>query len=247
MSVPIEAKKTEASHKTGLGISNCFAVTSSYLPTRFPRFNYDTGKYGVVTVNGFGLGVDYNLTVPTPLLGWSFRTGLGYTFSRIDESKKERIVDYSISSVGTDISSPLSIDAFHETQREYSYVYIPVAIGYQLFSRGTFSINTFLGMRGKFNIGYIEKESVESATWLDHYFVLFDKSSVKSEATRFIIQGEAGVELEYNKLFLSLCFLKDTDRMYKKAYIEKERKHYEVSYQGPYTFNCWQLGLGIKF
>lgn len=237
--VPIEAK-----------ISNGFSVTSSYLPTRFPRYDYVEREWGIATVSGFGLGVDYKLSYAFPSSRFEIRSGLGYTFSRIDEIGNQKMFTGRFDAPGqptnqitSNLPDPFSLDTYCEFLREYSYAYIPLTVGYGLYSKGNFSIKPYLGLRGKYNIRYTEKEYVESATWFDHYFELFNESSVKSEAKRFIVQYEAGVEVEHKNLFLSLGFVRDHERMFRDAMNEREYR----SFWGPYSFNCWQLGLGINF
>jgi hypothetical protein len=246
----MSAKTAVPVETSGSGIRNGFSITGSYLPVRFPSYDYDTKEWGSTTVNGYGAGIDYNLSVPILSSRWELKTGLGCTYSRIDESGNKEMLEFGFYAPGESVSTisggypqPFSYKAYYETKREYIYLYLPVEIGYQLYTKGNFSIIPFLGFQGKYNIGFTENGYVESATWRDHYFELFDKSSVDSDAERFIIQMKAGVEFKYDKLFLSLSFTRDMDRMYRDALIKSSYR----GYWGPYTFNCWQLGFGMNF
>ena len=58
ISAPIEAKQAETADNAKPGIRNGFSVTTSYLPTRFPRYDYDVREWGIASVRGFGIGVD---------------------------------------------------------------------------------------------------------------------------------------------------------------------------------------------
>lgn len=240
MTVSMSAKK----------VTSGFSVTCSYLPARYPLWDYDVAEWKSKTVNGFGAGLEYSLSVPLSQSNWVFGTGVGCTYSRIDESGNQKLTvgrflvpgqpGYLIESK---LPVPFSFNAYRETQREYSYLYIPLTLGYRLYSKGNLGIMPYLGLRGKYNISYTEKDHVESATWLDHYFELFNESSVTSEAKRFIMQYEAGVKVEHKNLFLSLGFVRDGKRMFRTAFNEREYR----SFWGPYSFNCWQLGMGINF
>ena len=249
ISAPIEAKQAETADNAKPGIRNGFSVTTSYLPTRFPKYDYDVREWGSATVSGFGIGVDYKLSYTIPQSRFEIGSGLGYTFSRIDEVGNQelvtgRFVDPSQPEpVGTIFLDPFRLNAYRELLREYSYLYIPFRLGYQLYSKGDVSIIPYLGLRGKYNLRYVEKDYVESATWFDHYFELFNESSVQSEAKKFIMQYEAGVEVGYKNLFLSVGFVRDDERMFRTAFNERDFR----SFWGPYSFNCWQLGLGINF
>lgn len=239
MTVPMSAK----------WVTSGVSVTTSYLPTRYPRYDYDVKKWGIATVSGFGLGVQYDLYYTIPESRFEIGTGLGYTFSRIDEVGNQELVTGRFNDpnqpepVGYQLPDPFRLNTYRELLREYSYLYIPFRLGYRLYSKGDVSIIPYLGLRGKYNIRYVEKDHVESATWFDHYFELFNESSVQSEAKRFIVQYEAGVEVGYKNLFLSLGFVRDDERMFRTAFNERDFR----SFWGPYSFNCWQLGLGVNF
>lgn len=250
LSVPIEAKQGETADNSKSGIRNGFSVTTSYLPTRYPLWDFDAAKWTSTTVNGFGAGLEYNLSVPLSQSNWVFRTGVGCTYSRIDETGDKTLYEYSFFAPGqstTTISGslplPLSFNAYCKTQREYIYAYLPIEIGYKLNSKGDISVIPFLGLQGKYNIGFTERGYVESATWKDHYFELFDESSVESNAERFMFQIKAGFKVEYDKLFCTLSFTRDKARMFKDALVKSTNN----AYWGPYSFNCWQLGFGINF
>ena len=249
ISAPIEAKQAETADNAKPGIRNGFSVTTSYLPTRYPRYDYEAGEWGIATVSGFGLGVEYKLSYTFPQSRFEISTGLGYTFSRINEIGNQRVFTGRFKDpsqpepVGTKFPDPFRLNAYREILREYSYVYIPFRLGYQLYSKGDVSIIPYLGLRGKYNLRYVEKDYVESATWFDHYFELFNESSVQSEAKKFIMQYEAGVEVGYKNLLLSVGFVRDDERMFRTAFNERDFR----SFWGPYSFNCWQLGLGINF
>ena len=250
LSVPIEAKQGGTVDDSEWGIRNGFSVTTSYLPTRYPRYDYDAREWGIETVSGMGLGVCYNLSYTFPSSWHVISTGLGYTFCRIDQVGNQKVVTGKFIAPGQPVNpisgkwpDPFSLYCYRETLREYSYVYIPFRYGFRLCSKGNFSFVPYWGLRGKYSIGYTEKDKVESATWFDHYFELFDYSSVESEAERFMIEFEAGVDVEYKNLFLSLGFVRDAERMFRTATDKNSRR----SFWGPYAFNCWQLGLGINF
>ena len=242
----MSAKTAEPVDKSGFVIRNGFSVTGSYLPARYPSYDFEKIEWGSTTVNGFGAGIEYNLSVPLLHSRWELKTGLGCTYSRIDESGNKEILEsglYDPGQISGGYPQPFNYNAGFETRREYVYVYLPVEIGYKLYTKGNFSVIPFLGLQGKYNIGFTEKGYVESSTWRDHYFELFDESSVNSDAERFMLQMKAGVEFGYDKLFLSLSFTRDMDRMYSDALIKSCNR----AYWGPYTFNCWQLGFGINF
>lgn len=229
MTVPMSAKKVTS------GVS----VTTSYLPTRYPLWDYDAAKWTSTTVNGFGAGLEYNLSVPLSQSNWVFRTGVGCTYSRIDEARDKTMYEYRPGQSATTIS----INTYCETLREYIYAYLPVEMGYKFYSKGDISVIPFLGLQGKYNIAFTQKGYVESVTWKDHYFELFDENNVKRGAERFLLQWRAGLEVEYKNLSLSLSYTRDDKRMFKEAYILSRDR----SYWGPYSFNCWQLGIGMNF
>ena len=84
MTVPMSAKR----------VTSGFSVTCSYLPTRYPLWDYDAAKWTSTTVNGFGAGLEYNLSVPLSQSNWVFGTGVGCTYSRIDEAGDKTVYDY---------------------------------------------------------------------------------------------------------------------------------------------------------
>jgi hypothetical protein len=231
-------------------VTSGFSVSSTYLPARFPFWDYKAAEWISTNVNGFGVGVEYNLSVPLLQSDWEFRTGIGCTYSRIDDSGNKEVLEFSFyapgqstSTISGSLPDPFKINTYCETNREYYYAYIPVEIGYRFFSGERYSIIPFLGVQGKYNIGFTEKGYHESATWSDYYFDLFDESAVKSEAERFILGVKAGVEIDYDKLFLSFSYTRDMKRMYRDALLNSTYR----GYWGPYTFNCWQLGIGMNF
>lgn len=237
VTVPMTSKK----------VTSGLSVTGSYLPARFPLWDFDAAKWTSTTVNGFGAGLEYNLSVPLSQSNWVFRTGVGCIYSRIDEAGNKELFYFPDPGKSTSKSSlypdPLIFNTYSETNREYYYAYIPVQIGYRFFSDGKYSVVPFLGLQGKYNIGFTQKGYHESSTWRDYYFDLFDESAVRKGAERFILGVKAGVEINYDKLFLSLCYTRDMKRMYREAYLIST----DIAYLGPYTFNCWQLGFGINF
>lgn len=240
VTVPMTSKK----------VTSGLSVTGSYLPARFPLWDYDAADWKSKIVNGFGAGLEYNLSVLLYQSNWVFRTGVGCTYCRIDESGNQTVYEYrffapgqSTSTISGSLPLPLSFNAYCKTQREYIYAYLPIEIGYKLNSKGDISVIPLLGLQGKYNIGFTEKGYHESATWRDYYFKLFDESAVESEAERFILGVKAGVEIDYDKLFLSISYTRDMKRMYREALLYSRSR----GYWGPYTFNCWQLGIGMNF
>lgn len=229
MTISLSAKK----------VTSGLSVTGTYLPTRYSLWDNNVGDWKPTTVNGFGAGLEYNLSVSLPQPGWVFRTGMGCTYSRINEAGNKTMYDYRPENTVTTIA----IETYCETLREYVYAYLPIEIGYKLISKGDISVIPFIGLQGKYNIGFTQKGYVESATWYDHYFELFDEYNVESDAERFLLQLRTGLEVEYNNLFLSLSYIRDTERLFCSAYLPRTYK----SYFGPFSFNCWQLGLGINF
>lgn len=225
-------------------VTSDFSFTTSYLPTRFPLWDYYAAEWKSTTVNGYGVGLEYNLTVPLLQSRWVFRTGIGCTYSRIDVSVDKTEFYFNAPFNSTNIIRSLIIaNTICETQREYIYAYFPIGIGYKLYSKGKTSVIPFVGLQGKYNIAFTERGCVQSFTWRDHYFELFDENNVKSEAERFIVQLSVGMAVKYKNLSLSLSYARDEKRMYKEAYILSCNR----AYWGPYSFNCLQLGVGINF
>ena len=64
----------------------------------------------------------------------------------------------------------------------------------------------FVGLSFKYNISYVEKRTVESMTYNDRYFELFDENVIdkgKTNPQRCILQAESGLEVEYRKMFMT--------------------------------------------
>ena len=250
VSFPFVRINAETADKPGYGVRNGFSVTGSYLPSRYPRYDYHAEKWGSATISGFGIGLEYNISVPLKQSRWELRMGLGYSYSRIDEIGDKEVLEYRFhdpeknnSANPTWILAPFSFNTYCEILREYSYVYLPVEIGYRLYAGDNLCFIPYMGLQVKYNIGLTEKGYYESATWRDYYFRLFDESTVETEAERFVPGIKAGVEIDYGKLSVNLSFTRDMERMYRDALIKSNYR----GYWGPYSFNCWQLGLGINF
>ena len=205
---------------------NGLSVTYEYLPARYP-YPYNNST----TVNGQGLGLDYKLSIPMSFENLEFMTGLGFSYIRIDDSGEYHFALYSYDQAWIYIQAECSIE------RSYCYAYLPVGFGYKIAINDIFHITPFVGMRAKYNISYIEKHTVESASFFDLYYDLFDEQIKTEDSKRFIFQAESGLEIGFRNLFVSFSYSRDMSRFFRIA-----------SYKnGPYTFNCWQAGIGVYF
>ena len=229
---PVNASPQSVALRHGL------SVTYEYLPARYPYYHYDTMEYNSTTVNGQGLGLDYSFSIPMPLDNFEFRTGLGFSYIRIDDSGvKDLFYFYSEYN-----KSLIEFLADYSIERSYCYAYLPVGLGYKIAIKEKIHITPFVGLRAKYNISYTEKQAVESASFYDLYYDLFDEQQVKAEdAKRFIFQAESGLELGFRKTFVSFSYSRDMSRFFKRVTFMNK------GVNGPYTFNCWQAGIGVYF
>ena len=248
--VPSQAKSEGqsggANQSPGFGITNSLSVTWSYLPTRYPSFDYDIGYY-TSSVDGQGLGMDYRILFPLSNSGFGLRTGLGLTYSRIDESGDDSY-NVNVAYGRVDLIPPVYVDANWKAQISYCYAYLPIELVYRFEINNALYILPFVGLQAKYNYSFIERYSVESISWYDLFFELFDESVVdhdKSDIKKFIPQAKAGLEIGFKKMFMSFSYSRDMDRMFDEARITTTNR--TVGVWGPYTFNCWQLGVGVNF
>lgn len=244
VSLQAESNRGETCRPSGCGVTNCLSVSWSYLPTRYPRFDYDAGFYSA-TVNGQGLGIDYRIKIPLFDSFFELRTGLGCTYSRIDESGYDSY-NVNVAYGRVDLIPPVYVNANWKTERSYCYAFLPIELAYRFEIDNSLYIVPFMGLQAKYNISYTENHSVESVTWYDYFFELFDDSAIdrdKSESKKCIPQAKAGLEIGFGKMFMAVSYSRDIARMFGKAYVKSR----DMAVWGPYTLNCWQLGVGVNF
>ena len=219
VSLQAESNRGETCRPSGCGVTNCLSVSWSYLPTRYPRFDYDAGFYSA-TVNGQGLGIDYRIEIPLFDSFFELRTGLGCTYSRIDESGYDSY-NVNVAYGRVDLIPQVYVNANWKTERSYCYAFLPIELAYRFEIDNSLYIVPFMGLQAKYNISYTENHSVESVTWYDYFFELFG----------------------FGKMFMAVSYSRDIARMFGKAYVKSR----DMAVWGPYTLNCWQLGVGVNF
>jgi hypothetical protein len=227
----------------GVFARNGVQVSFSYLPVGYPKYDSNNMSYYSAVVNGLGGGVDYRLTVPLLSSSFVLKTGLGFTYSRIDESGNS---DFYIreSMTGGSGAQEIVVNADYEAQRSYSYACLPVNLGYDLKIGNESYLTPYGGLQIKYNISYVEKYSAQHVTMYDRYFELFDDDAIKeSDAKRFIFQYDLGVEMGFRNMFMTVCYSKDLSRLFSVASFSRRN----IGVWGPYELGCWQIGVGVNF
>lgn len=227
--------------KTDNGIKQGVSATCSYLPVRYLYFDPNIGYYNTL-INGVGLGVDYRLDIPLFNSNFELRAGLGLNYSRTDESD---INEYNINGP-YGATQPIYVNCRYITQRGYCFAYFPFGLDYRFRLSSNIYVAPFIGLQAKYNISYKEKYCVESVSWIDSYYDLFDYSVIdkkESDPKRMILQAQSGLEIEFKRMFMTMSYSRDSERLFSIA----KFKNRNLGIRGPYTFNYWQLGIGFNF
>ena len=236
---PIHARSqnlNEESDSPFKKIRNSLSINWAYLPVRFPKYD--------ATTNGQGFGVDYRF-VYAPDRHVVYKLGIGLTYSRIDESGNSN-VRVSDSYIVISDNNTVTVNADYQTRRSYCYLSVPAIFGFRFVVNRSIYMTPFVGLSFKYNISYVEKRTVESMTYNDRYFELFDENVIDKDKTnpqRCILQAESGFEVEYRKMFMTMSYSRDFERMFSEAMFKSRN----IGVNGPYTFSCWKVGVGVYF
>ena len=69
---------------------------------------------------------------------------------------------------------------------EYMYLSVPVNVGYKLLDKKGFTVTPYFGVAMKFNLRFVEKNQIDSNSWLDSYINVFDSNLYESDAKRIL-------------------------------------------------------------
>ena len=206
-----------ATNKSSNDIANTDGWNSEWLEYNPSTMKVDVSGADNESFNALSLGYSraFNISAGTPLF---VEAGIGVQYS------------FKTKSIGEDLGFDSEDYEICDPKQKFNMLSakIPVSVMYAFaIPNSSVQIMPYAGIDLRFNI--TAKEKME---W-----------NFTSEAERFFLGVKAGVEIDYDKLFLSISYTRDMKRMYREALLYSRSR----GYWGPYTFNCWQLGIGMNF
>lgn len=244
LAVPLSAypqKQIDDDHSNG--ITN--GVSVSYLSLPFERYESLMDKQ--FRHQGKGWGINYDISIPVFSPRVRLMTGIGFSHVLYNNDSDDPSVISVITKYYNSSFESLEDDYILKKHGiEYMYLSVPVNVGYKLLDKKGFTVTPYFGVAMKFNLRFVEKNQIDSNSWLDSYINVFDSNLYESDAKRILFQYDVGLEIGYRHFYGLVRYEHDFYSLFNDV---KWGKDYKIlcSRHGFETIHDWRFGLGYRF
>ena len=244
LAVPLSAfPQTEGDHNRII-----HGFSASYLSLPFERYSSSISmEKELKTYQGNGWGINYDISIPVFSPRVRLMTGIGFSHVLYNNDSDDPSVISVITKYYNSSFESLEDDYILKKHSiEYMYLSVPVNVGYKLLDKKGFTVTPYFGVAMKFNLRFVEKNQIDSNSWLDSYINVFDSNLYESDAKRILFQYDVGLEIGYRHFYGLVRYEHDFYSLFNDV---KWGKDYKIlcSRHGFETIHDWRFGLGYRF